>query len=63
MGCRCVGRRRVFRTLDADDLLDGTKPWAVETKFSYDSFDKSFRKQITGAAEAGDFTVLGSFDI
>ncbi|MBD7989676.1 TonB-dependent hemoglobin/transferrin/lactoferrin family receptor [Ochrobactrum sp. Sa2BUA5] len=60
-GADALGGVVFFRTLDPEDLLDGTKPWAVETKFSYDSFDKSFRKQITGAAEAGDFKVLGSF--
>ena len=60
-GADALGGVVFFRTMDPDDLLDGTKPWAVETKFSYDSFDKSFRKQITGAAEAGDFKVLGSF--
>ncbi|MGU3401508.1 TonB-dependent receptor [Brucellaceae bacterium D45D] len=60
-GADALGGVVFFRTLDPDDLLDGIKPWAVETKFGYDSFDKSFRKQITGAAEAGDFKVLGSF--
>lgn len=60
-GADALGGVVFFRTLDADDILDGTKPWAVETKFSFDSYDKSFRKQITGAAEAGDFKVLGSF--
>lgn len=43
-GADALGGVVFFRTLDADDLLDGTKPWAVETKFGYDSFDKSFRK-------------------
>lgn len=60
-GSDALGGVVSFRTLDPDDLLDGTKPWAVETKLGYDSFDKSFRQQITGAAEAGDFKVLGSF--
>lgn len=60
-GADALGGVVFFRTLDPDDLLDGTKPWAVESKLAYDSFDKSFRKQITGAAEAGDFKILGSF--
>ncbi|MGU3576077.1 TonB-dependent hemoglobin/transferrin/lactoferrin family receptor [Brucellaceae bacterium C25G] len=60
-GADALGGVVFFRTLDPEDLLDGTKPWAVETKLAYDSFDKSFRQQITGAAEAGDFKILGSF--
>lgn len=60
-GADALGGVVFFKTLDPDDLLDGTKPWAVESKLAYDSFDKSFRKQITGAAEAGDFKILGSF--
>ncbi|WP_374832027.1 TonB-dependent hemoglobin/transferrin/lactoferrin family receptor [Paenochrobactrum pullorum] len=60
-GADALGGVVYFRTLDPDDLLDGTKPWAVESKLAYDSFDKSFRQQITGAAEAGDFKILGSF--
>ncbi|MBB6262034.1 hemoglobin/transferrin/lactoferrin receptor protein [Paenochrobactrum gallinarii] len=60
-GADALGGVVFFRTLDPDDLLDGSKPWAIESKLAYDSFDKSFRKQITGAAEADDFKILGSF--
>lgn len=51
-----------FRTRDPADLLvDAGKPWAVELRTAYDSFDDSFRQQVTGAAEFGDFQVLASF--
>ncbi len=60
-GADALGGAVAFRTLDPDDLLDGSKPWAVEMKTAYDSYDDSFRKQVSAAAESGDFKFLGSF--
>ncbi len=60
-GADALGGAVAFRTLEPDDLLDGTKPWAAEVKTAYDSYDKSFRQQLSAAAEAGDFKLLGSF--
>jgi len=60
-GADALGGTVAFRTKDPSDLLDGTKPWALEVKTSYDSFDHTFRKQVTGAYDFGDVQVLGSF--
>ncbi|KWT69104.1 TonB-dependent receptor [Hyphomicrobium sulfonivorans] len=60
-GADALGGVVAFRTRDPEDLLAfGDKPWAADIKLAYDSFDKSFRKQITAAAESGDFQVLAS---
>lgn len=59
-GADALGGIVSFRTLDPSDLLDGSKPWAVEVKTAWDSFDSSFRQQITGAYDFGDVQVLGS---
>jgi len=51
-----------FRTKDPSDLLEGEdKPWAVEIKTAFDSYDNSWRKQITAAYDFGDVQILGSF--
>jgi hemoglobin/transferrin/lactoferrin receptor protein len=61
-GADALGGTVAFRTKDPSDLLEGSdKPWAVEIKTSYDSFDHIFRKQVTGAYDFGDLEVLGSF--
>lgn len=61
-GADALGGTVAMRTRDPSDLLDGTdKPWAVEIKTGWDSFDNSFRKQITGAYDFGDVKVLASF--
>lgn len=61
-GADALGGVVSFRTRDPQDLLaGGDKPWAAEIKGAYDSFDGSFRKQFTVAAEHGNFQVLGSF--
>jgi hemoglobin/transferrin/lactoferrin receptor protein len=61
-GADALGGTVAFRTRDPSDLLAGSdKPWAVEIKTSYDSFDHTFRKQVTGAYDFGDLAVLGSF--
>ncbi|PZO82002.1 MAG: TonB-dependent hemoglobin/transferrin/lactoferrin family receptor [Mesorhizobium amorphae] len=50
-----------FRTRDPEDLLaDAGKPWAVEVRGAYDSFDQSWRSQVTGAVEHGDIQMLAS---
>jgi hemoglobin/transferrin/lactoferrin receptor protein len=60
-GADALGGTVAFRTKEPSDLLEGSdKPWAVEIKTSYDSFDHTFRKQVTGAYDFGDFAVLGS---
>ena len=60
-GADALGGVVAFRTRNPEDLLSRTdKPWAVEIKGAYDSFDNSFRKQVTAAAEVGDFQFLGS---
>lgn len=60
-GADALGGTVAFRTRDPEDLLDGSdKPWALEIKTAWDSFDNSFRKQITGAYDFGDVKVLGS---
>jgi len=61
-GSDALGGVVAFRTRDPQDLLSQTdKPWAAEIKGAYDSFDNSFRKQFTAAAQAGDFQFLASF--
>lgn len=61
-GADALGGTVAFRTRDPSDLLEGSdKPWAVEIKTSYDGFDHTFRKQVTGAYDFGDLEVLGSF--
>lgn len=51
-----------FRTRDPSDLLEASdKPWSVEVRTSFDSYDNSWRKQITGAYDFGPVQVLGSF--
>lgn len=60
-GADALGGVVSFRTLEPSDILDGSKPWAVEMKTAYDSFDNSFRQQATAAAKSGDFEFLGSF--
>ena len=60
-GADSLGGVVAFRTLDPSDLLEASdKPWAVEVKTAWDSFDKSFRQQVTGAYDFGDVQVLGS---
>lgn len=62
MGADALGGTVAFRTRDPSDLLEGSdKPWAVEVRTSFDSFDNSWRKQITGAYDFGAVQVLGSF--
>lgn len=61
-GADAVGGSVMFRTLDPSDLLAGSdKPWALQVKTGYDSFDKSWRKQVMGAYDFGDVQVLGSY--
>lgn len=61
-GADALGGTVAFRTRNPSDLLEGSdKPWAVEIKTSFDSFDNTFRKQVTGAYDFGDVQVLGSF--
>lgn len=60
-GADALGGAVAFRTIEPDDLLNGSKPWAAEVKTAYDSYDDSFRQQATAAAQAGDFKFLGSF--
>lgn len=60
-GADALGGTVAFRTRDPSDLLAGSgKPWALELKTGWDSFDNSFRKQITAAYDFGDVEVLGS---
>lgn len=62
MGADALGGTVAFRTRDPSDLLEGSdKPWAVEVRTAFDSFDNSWRKQITGAYDFGAVQVLGSF--
>lgn len=62
MGADALGGTVAFRTRDPSHLLaDSDKPWAVEVRTSFDSFDNSWRKQITGAYDFGAVQVLGSF--
>ncbi|WJH37803.1 TonB-dependent receptor (plasmid) [Aliirhizobium terrae] len=62
-GADALGGSVMFRTRDPSDLLanDPTKPWALELKSSYDSFDRSWKKQITGAYDFGDLEIMGSY--
>lgn len=61
-GADALGGSVMFRTLDPSDLLaDSDKPWALEMKTSYDSFDDSWNKQVTGAYNFGDLQILGSY--
>ncbi len=61
-GADALGGSVMFRTRDPEDLLKNAgKPWALEMKTSYDSFDGSWRKQATGAYDFGDVQVLGSY--
>ena len=61
-GADALGGVVAFETLDPSDLLEGSdKPWAIEIKTAYDSYDRSFRKQINATYDFGDFEVLGSF--
>jgi hemoglobin/transferrin/lactoferrin receptor protein len=61
-GADAVGGSVMFQTLDPSDLLtDPTKPWALQIKTDYNSFDRSWRKQVTGAYDFGDVEVLGSY--
>ena len=61
-GADALGGVVAFQTKDPADLLTyADKPWAVEIKSAYDSFDNSWRKQITGAYDFGDLEILGSF--
>lgn len=62
-GADALGGTVAFRTRDPEDLLDGQdKPWALEAKTAFDSYDNSFRKQVTGAYDFGNgLQVLGSF--
>ncbi|MET0438310.1 MAG: TonB-dependent receptor, partial [Devosia sp.] len=47
---------------DPADLLEGQdKNWALEVRTAFDSYDNSWRKQITGAYDFGAVQVLGSF--
>lgn len=61
-GADALGGVVAFETLDPEDLLDGSdKPWAVEVKTAFDSFDKSFRQQVNAAYDFGNgLQVLGS---
>lgn len=59
-GSDALGGVVAFRTLDPSDLLDGSKPWAVEIKTAFDSFDGAFRKQVNAAYDFGDLQVLAS---
>lgn len=61
-GSDALGGSVAFRTRDPSDLLEGQdKPWAVELKSTFDSFDNSWRQQITAAYDFGDVEVLASF--
>jgi len=60
-GADALGGVVAFRTKDPSDLLEGKdKPWAVEIKSTFDSFDNSWRKQITGAYDFGDLEVIAT---
>jgi hemoglobin/transferrin/lactoferrin receptor protein len=61
-GADAVGGAVMFQTLDPSDLLtDPSKPWALQVKTDFNSFDRSWRKQVTGAYDFGDVEVLGSY--
>lgn len=61
-GADALGGTVAMRTRDPDDLLDGQdKNWALEVRTAFDSYDNSWRKQVTGAYDFGAVQVLGSF--
>ncbi|KAA0968136.1 TonB-dependent hemoglobin/transferrin/lactoferrin family receptor [Aureimonas fodinaquatilis] len=61
-GSDALGGAVMFQTRDPSDLLIGSdKPWALELKGGYDSFDRSFREQATGAYNFGDVSILLSY--
>jgi hemoglobin/transferrin/lactoferrin receptor protein len=62
-GADALGGAVMFQTLDPSDLLkrDPSKPWALELKTGFDSYDGTWRKQIMGAYDFGDLEVLGSY--
>lgn len=61
-GADALGGVVAFQTKDPSDILRGQdKPWGVEIKSAFDSFDNSWRKQITAAYDFGDVEILGSF--
>lgn len=61
-GADAVGGAVMFQTLDPSDLLtDPSRPWALQVKTDFNSFDRSWRKQVTGAYDFGDVEVLGSY--
>ncbi|WP_052194459.1 TonB-dependent hemoglobin/transferrin/lactoferrin family receptor [Aureimonas altamirensis] len=61
-GADALGGAVMFQTRDPSDLLIGAdKPWALEVKGGYDSFDRSFREQATGAYDFGDVSILLSY--
>lgn len=62
-GADALGGAVMFQTLDPSDLLkrDPTKPWALDIKTGFDSFDGTWRKQVTGAYDFGDLEVLASY--
>lgn len=61
-GADALGGSVMFRTRDPSDMLvDANKPWALELKTGFDSFDNSWRKQVTAAYDFGDLEVLGSY--
>ncbi|KRA97604.1 hypothetical protein ASD83_10820 [Devosia sp. Root685] len=61
-GADALGGTVAMRTRDPADLLDGQdKNWALEVRTAFDSFDNSWRKQVTGAYDFGAVQVLGSF--
>jgi len=63
-GADALGGAVMFRTRDPSDLLryDPSKPWTLEIKTGYDSFDESWRKQITAAYDFGEVQLLGSYN-
>ncbi|MGE6782365.1 TonB-dependent receptor [Ensifer adhaerens] len=62
LGADALGGAVMFKTLDPSDLLvDPTKPWAVEVSSGYNSYDNSWRKQVTAAYDFGDIAILGSY--
>jgi hemoglobin/transferrin/lactoferrin receptor protein len=61
-GADALGGTVAMRTRDPADLLDGqNKNWALEVRTAFDSYDNSWRKQVTGAYDFGAVQVLGSF--
>ena len=61
-GADALGGTVAMRTRDPADLLEGQdKNWALEVRTAFDSYDNSWRKQVTGAYDFGAVQVLGSF--